>query len=133
MAIAMVIAAPTTPDLARAQGASGMLSQVRDAFQAGDARSLLEHGADRVEITFFGVSTTYTRSQSAYVMGDFFRQFRPSHVELYESSRASGHWFISGSYWYHRGSQPLQVMVRFRAKDNGWELREIRVAAQARD
>jgi hypothetical protein len=122
----------TGPAAVSAQS-SVLMSEVRSAVESGDARALVEFGGERIEVTLFGMSTVYTRSQAAYVLADFFRQFRPRNVELYESSRASGHWFISGTYHYRRGEQPLQILLRFRAREGDWELREIRIASLPRD
>ena len=110
-----------------------LLARLEAAIGRGSAHDLLDHAADRVEIALFGVSSLYSRAQAVYVMQDFFRQYPPVRFVLQEPSRSDGNWFAGGSYAYAPAGRDLQVFVRIRKKDGGWELREVRVEQRSRD
>lgn len=108
------------------------LEHVRDAFARGDARALLAHATERIEMTLLGRSTHYSRSQAIYVMEEFFRDYPPEQFAAEDTSGAEGSWFMAYEYWSTRGQEPMQVFIRVRTLADSWEVREIRVERQRR-
>ena len=107
------------------QGAA--LSQVQEAFAAGDAKALLGEAADRVEIALLGGSKLYSRAQAIYVMEDFFRRYPPETFTLQNDAQEDGNWFATSRYRYKHAERPLHVYLRLRKKDGRWQLHEVRV------
>lgn len=103
------------------------LRAIIEAFQEGDSGTLTKYSARRLDVTLFGISELFSRSQAGYVLHDFFRQYRPERLEITEASGAEGNWFAAGRYWYGRGDAPLAVYLRLRSGEGGWELREVRI------
>lgn len=103
------------------------LQEIQVALASGDARGLIRRSADRVDITVFGASEVLSRSQSMYVMKDFFRDYRPARISLEETSGSDGNWFASARYWAENEDTPFAVYVRMRLNERRWELRELRI------
>ena len=118
-----VLSLATAPVLAQETA----LSQVQEAFAAGNADAVLAGAADRVEIALLGQSKLYSRAQATYVMEDFFRRYPPEAFTLHNDAREDGNWFATGRYQYKHAEQPLYVYVRLRLKGQQWELLEVRV------
>lgn len=109
------------------QHAPPELADLETAFAHGDAKRLIEHAARRVDVTLFGSSELFSRSQAGYVFKEFFREYPPERLILRETTGAEGNWFASGRYWYARAEEPLAVYLRLRHGSEGWQLREIRI------
>ncbi len=106
-----------------------VLTRVEKAFASGNARALMEPASERVEISLFGTSTQYSRSQAAFVLRDFFDEHPPRGYAFENVSETEGSRYAAGHYWYKGGGgTPLRVYVRL--SQNGeeeWAIREIRV------
>lgn len=120
-----VATAQTTPADTTLQAQA--LEQVREAFARGDARALLAHATERIEMTLLGRSTHFSRSQAIYVMEEFFRDYPPEQFAAEETSGGEGNWFMAYEYWSTRGQEPMQVFIRVRTFEDSWEVQEIRV------
>ncbi len=103
------------------------LAAIVDAFREGDSATLTNHSARRLDVTLFGISELFSRSQAGYVLHDFFDQYHPEHLEITETSGTEGNWFAAGRYWYRRGEAPLAIYLRLRGGEGAWELREVRI------
>jgi hypothetical protein len=124
----------------RAQEASSAASEsvpetvvrrLGNAFSGGDAQSLLENAADRVEVSLFGARTYYSRSQALLVMRDFFEKYGPRKFESAEVAETGNSYFVTGRYWHVRAESPLRVYIRVSRTDAAspptWRLHEIRI------
>lgn len=107
------------------------LGALVDAFRAGDSDALMKHSAQRLDVTLFGISELFSRSQAGYVLSDFFDEYRPLRLEITETSGSEGNWFAAGRYWYERGEAPLAVYFRLRSGEGVWKLREVRIGRTA--
>lgn len=103
------------------------LAPLEQALAGGDVETLLGQTAERIDITVFGASAVYSRSQAQYVLKDFFREYPPRRFRFQEPSQREENWFAAGQYWYEQSETPLWVYVRLRRQGAQWELREIRV------
>lgn len=103
-----------------------VLEDIRTALEEGDAEQLMKRSGDRIDMTVFGVSELLSRSQARYVLRAFFAEYRPSAVQLIDTSESDGNWFAAAGYSYERGMAPLSVYLRLRRGSAGWELRELR-------
>lgn len=111
---------------ARAQQESPRDKLLR-AFTAGDAQILLEEAADRVEIALLGRTTLYSRAQATYVLQSFFQEHPPQGLSIQDHSLSDNHWLATGLYTHQKETEPFDVYVRFRLKEEKWELRELRI------
>lgn len=120
---------PSSPpaDFVRPQHAPAVLAQLEAAFARGDAGAMMRYSARRVDVTLFGTSELFSRSQAGYVLKAFFNEYRPERLLLNERSASEGNWFVAGRYWYEAAESPLAVYLRVRRTDSGWELREVRI------
>ena len=91
----------------------------------------MKHAGSRLDVTLFGMSELFSRSQAGYVLGQFFDEYRPERLEMTETSGSEGNWFAAGRYWYRRGEAPLAVYFRLRSSGGEWELREVRIGRTA--
>ncbi len=113
---------------ALAQPDSAALSQIEQAFRAGDAEALLEGAADRVEVVIFGKGSSYSRAQAGRVLGGFFQRYPPKQVVFEQEVLAEDRRSMIGRYWVAEGeSEPVGVSVRLRARGPVWQLRGIRI------
>lgn len=112
---------------ARGQQGRSVVDQVDRALIRGDAQSLVETAADRLEVSLFGSSTQYSRTQAQYVLRDFFQQYPPRRLSWVDADLAEGDRFATGRYWVEGSQQPLRVYIRLQTNDSAWVLREIRV------
>ncbi len=87
----------------------------------------MRHSARRLDVTLFGMSELFSRSQANYVLRDFFAEYRPEQFDMTEMSGSLGNWFAAGRYRYARGEAPLAVYFRLRFGEGKWELRELRI------
>lgn len=118
----------SSPDtLVPPQYAPAVLGLLEAAFARGDAGAIMRHSARRVDVTLFGSSELFSRSQAGYVLKAFFNEYRPERLLLNERSASEGNWFVAGRYWYEAAESPLAVYLRVRRTDSGWELRDVRI------
>ena len=103
------------------------IDRIGEAFAKGDARKIVQHASDRIELSIFGNSTLYSRSQATYVLQEFFRAHRPSSCEFEDVSAAGDSQFATGYLQVNDEDEPLRVFVRMRANDDTWKLREVRI------
>lgn len=109
------------------QSAPVELTFLEQAFARGDAAEIMKYSAKHIDITLFGASELYSRSQAGYVLKAFFDEYRPEKLSFTEMSGSEANWFAAGSYWYETGDPNLAVYLRLRRGDFGWELREVRI------
>lgn len=109
------------------QSAPVELTFLEQAFARGDAAEIMKYSAKHLDITLFGASELYSRSQAGYVLKAFFEEYRPKKLLFTEMSGSEANWFAAGSYWYETGDSHLVVYFRLRRGDFGWELREVRI------
>lgn len=122
---------PTSTPAVAHQEEPAALGRLVDAFRSGDSGSLMKHAGRRLDVTLFGMSELFSRSQAGYVLGQFFDEYRPERLEMTETSGSEGNWFAAGRYWYRRGEAPLAVYFRLRSSGGEWELREVRIGRTA--
>lgn len=109
------------------QSAPVELTFLQQAFASGDAAEMMKYAAKHLDITLFGSSDLYSRSQAGYVLKAFFDEYRPEKLLFTEMSGSQANWFAAGSFWYAAGESHLAVYLRLRRGDFGWELREVRI------
>ena len=126
MGVSVVMVSPVRAQEQTTQEAH-TAQQIKRAFEAGNARALLDAAVDRLEISLFGANTSYSRGQALYVLEDFFRNYPPHRFMLQDHQETDGHRFAMGRYWYEGSDRPLQVYLRLRAEGGGWVLQEIRI------
>ncbi len=117
----------TATGLVPPPNAPAVIALLESAFARGDAAALIRHSARRLDITLFGSSELFSRSQAGYVLKAFFDEYEPERLVLNETSGSEGNWFAAGRYWYAAGDLPLAVFLRVRRADDAWELREVRI------
>ncbi len=107
---------------------SGAARQIERAFSSGDAQTLLHAAADRLEVSLFGTSTSYSRRQALYVMQEFFSEYPPRRFMLEAVKQERGSRFTVGRYWYEEAEVPLRVYLYLQRKNgHGWVMHEIRI------
>jgi hypothetical protein len=121
------------PGAASAQDEDDVLARIQRAFVQGDSRQLLEGAAEQIEVSLFGTSTLFSRSQAVYVLESFFRQYPPRRCVFERPVEASEGSFTAGQCWYRSSETPLRVYVGLRRKGDLWELRELRVDEQRQE
>lgn len=104
-----------------------VLHRVEAAFRAGDAAALLADAAEPLDLAIYGQGASYTRSQAALVLHDFFRRYPPEEVRLEEEVVSEDRRSLVGHYREAGALQPAAVFVRLRARDGRWEIRSIRI------
>ena len=109
------------------------IEKVQQAFETGDAPSLLSNASDRIEIALLGRSRLYSRAQAIHVVQGFFQRYPTAGFTIQSQAREESSWFVAGRYRYKHAEHPLQVYLRFRLKDDAWELREVRVEERQRE
>lgn len=109
------------------QAIATLAQHVTSGFEAGDARTLLQDAADRVEISLFGTRTFYSRGQAFYVVDNFFQEYGPRRFALEDTVAADGSSFLTGRYWHVRTDRPLQVFIRMGTPDQQWKIQEVRI------
>lgn len=122
-----LVLAPMELVLARVEADSLLLARVEAAFRAGDAGRLLAEAGEPVDLALFGQGGSYTRSQAALVLMNFFRKHPPQEVAFEEEVIAEDRRSIIGYYREVGGTTPAAVFVRLRARDGRWEVRSIRI------
>lgn len=110
------------------QEAPDALNALVKAFEDGDAESVMRHSGQRLDVSLFGMSKLFSRSQAGYVLRDFFKEHRPERLHVTDTSGSAGNWFAAGRYWYGGGDAPLAVYFRLRFGEDEWELREVRIS-----
>lgn len=101
---------------------------LREALAAGDARAVLRGAASRVEVSLFGESSQYSRSQAVYVLQDFFESYPPRRFDWQDTSQSGQNRFWAGRYWHEAAERPMRVHVRLRhGEEAGWQLQEVRI------
>lgn len=123
---------PAGSSVAHAQQDSTVLVQVEDAFRSADVESLLDGAAERVDVVIFGKGTSYSRAQATLVLLDFFRRNPPRNVAFEQQVLAEDRRSMIGHYWIADGGEPMAVSVRLRARDEGWQVRAIRIERRGR-
>lgn len=117
---------------AYAQQDSTVLAQIESAFRMGDVPSLLDGAADRVDVVIFGKGATYSRDQATLVLADFFRRYPPRNVAFEQQVLADDRRSVVGHYWVASGDDPVAVSVRLRARQDGWQVRAVRIERRGR-
>lgn len=100
---------------------------LREAFAAGDARAVLQHGARRVEVSLLGSRSQYSRSQAVYVLQKFFDEHPPRRFAWEDTTANGQNRFMTGRYWHGAFRKPLPVYVRLSKTGEGWTLQEVRI------
>lgn len=111
---------------------SSVLALLESGFRAGNPGALLAHAADPVDVAIYGHGASYSRSQAALVLLDFFRRHPPAHVSLREEVAGEDRRSVIGQYRDASGGPPSAVFVRLRARDGHWEIRSIRIERAGR-
>jgi hypothetical protein len=139
LALTLSLAAPVLAPAAQAQRVAAatvpdtlVLARVESAFRAGDAASLLAEAAEPVDLAIFGQGASYTRSQAALVLQDFFRRHPPAQVAFEEEVVSENRRSVIGHYREAGGAAPSAVFVRLRARGDRWEIRSIRIERAGR-
>lgn len=117
---------------AYAQQDSTMLVQVQSAFRSADVEALLHGAAERVDVVIFGKGASYSRAQASLVLLDFFRRNPPRDVAFEQQVIAEDRRSMIGHYWGVGGAEPMAISVRMRARDEGWQIRSIRIERRVR-
>lgn len=103
------------------------LADIRKAIATGEAKTLLQHASERVELNLFGASTVYSPGQAVYVIRDFFHKYPPRQFRFQVFSQSDHNWFVEGIYRHERERTPLRIYLRLQNTGERWWLREIRI------
>lgn len=103
------------------------LADIRKAIATGQAKILLRHASERVELNLFGASTVYSPGQAVYIIRDFFNKYPPRQFRYQDFSQSDHNWFVEGIYQHERERTPLRIYLRLQNTDKRWRLREIRI------
>lgn len=104
-----------------------IVRKVEQALSEGDAAGLLRHASGRIEIAVLGAGTLYSKAQATYVMQEFFRGYPPERFVAGKPTIASESFMVAGRYWYGSEGAFLDLYLRFKWRDAGYEVREIRI------
>ena len=107
------------------------LAHIERAFRSGDVSGLLVHATEPLDLAIYGHGASYTRSQAALVLTDFFRRNPPAQVSFREEVAAEDRRSVIGQY-ATANSDPSAVFVRLRVRDGRWEIRSIRIERAGR-
>jgi hypothetical protein len=139
LGLTLSLAAPVLAPAAQAQRVAAaavsdtlVLTRVESAFRAGDAAGLLAEAAEPVDLAIFGQGASYTRSQAALVLQDFFRRHPPAQVAFEEEVVSENRRSVIGHYREAGAGAPSAVFVRLRARGDRWEIRSIRIERAGR-
>lgn len=119
------LASVTPPD-------STVLLRIEAAFRSGNPAALLVDAAEPVDLAIFGQGASYTRSQAALVLLDFFRRHPPAQVAFEEEVVSEDRRSVIGTYREASTAEPAAVFVRLRARGGRWEIRSIRIERTGR-
>jgi len=145
LALLALLAAPTfggqgdalaqRPALRAVTGAatdSVVLARIEAGFEAGNPALLLAHAAEPVDIAIFGHGASYSRSQAALVLLDFFRRHPPADVSFRDEVASTNRRSVVGTYEEAGSGESSAVFIRLRARDGQWEVRSIRIERAGR-
>lgn len=104
---------------------SSPLGGLEWAFSHADVDSIASLSASRIEISVLGKSRLYSRTQSRYVLKEFFDQYPPVRVSFSDPSTTEKGIFAAGTYRFASNREPLRLYVRLRRDGSSWALREI--------
>lgn len=102
------------------------IERLETALAQGDAQTLTQLSADRVDVTLDGTTTTYSRAQVHYVLAGFF-QSNPPEGFAFDHRMDSGEGAAFASGRYRTAGRTYQIMARMSRKDGAWTLRELRI------
>lgn len=106
------------------------LARIEAGFKAGNPGILLTDAADPIDIAIYGHGASYSRSQAALVLLDFFRRHPPEQVTIREEVAAEDRRSVIGHYYAVGAREPASIFVRMRMRDGRWEVRSIRIEQQ---
>lgn len=109
-----------------------ILQHIETSFRAGNPAALLAHAAEPIDIAIHGHGASYSRSQAALVLLDFFRRHPPAEVSFREEVASENRRSIVGHYLEVGAVEPSVVFVRLRVRDGRWEIRSIRIERAGR-
>lgn len=109
-----------------------VLARVESAFRSADAAALLSEAGEPVDLAIYGQGASYSRSQAALVLLDFFRRHPPDEVRFEEEVVSEDRRSVIGRYREVGALEPSAVFVRLRARDGRWEIRSIRIERRGR-
>lgn len=116
--------AQTAPSQTTAQP---VLEALQAAFANRNSQQVLVSAADRISITLFGASNTYSRDQASFVLDGFFETYPPEQFVFQTPRMKEGYLFTSGVYRVAQDENPLYIYVRMHQQGTHWELQEIRI------
>jgi hypothetical protein len=111
---------------------STVSSRVEAAFRSGNPALILADAADPIDLAIFGHGASYTKSQAAVVLLDFFRRHPPAQVSFEDEVVSENRRSVIGTYLEVGAAEPAAVFVRLRARGNRWEIRSIRIERNGR-
>jgi hypothetical protein len=109
-----------------------IVEHIESSFRAGNPAVLLAHAAEPLDVAIYGHGASYSRSQAALVLMDFFRRHPPAAVTFREEVASENRRSIVGHYQEAGSAEPSAVFVRLRARDGRWEIRSIRIERAGR-
>jgi len=121
--VLVVLAAAATP--LRAQETPPAVSSVVAAFAQGNARALTDASADRLDVSLPGGASVYSRAQARLIFARFFDETSPRGFRVEHQMGSGAAYFVTGRYTSRDGA--FTVLLRFGARGNTWELREVHV------
>lgn len=99
-----------------AQNATGEMSKIRLAIQAGNSKILSEHFASVLEIKMESDEASYSKNQATFVLKDFFKNNPPKSFEYnHKGHSPGGAYYTIGTYDSLRGT--FRVYIKLKSID----------------
>jgi hypothetical protein len=109
-----------------------VLDRIESGFRTGNPAVLLIDAAEPIDLAIYGHGASFSRSQAALVLLDFFRRYPPGEVSFREEVSAANRRSIVGQYREAGATEASAIFVRMRARNDRWEIRSIRIERPGR-
>lgn len=109
-----------------------VLAQIEAGFRSGNPTAILAEAAEPIDLAIYGHGASYSRSQAALVLLDFFRRYPPDRVRFRDEVASEGRRSVVGYYHDATSGEASAVFIRLRARDGRWEVRSIRIERAGR-
>ena len=104
-----------------------LILQIQDAIESGNADGIVQRAGSYVEVSVLGSSTLYSRSQSAYILREFFRQHPPKRFAFQRKMNVGKDWYMYGTYWNSTDRETYRMEIRMRWNGRAYEIKNISI------
>ena len=91
-----------------------LLNKTKTAFKTSNSKLLVENFNNIVEISFDGERSQYNKTQSEFIMNDFFKKniHKDFVIKHQGTSKDEGIKYAIGSYTYNGGAYRVYILVK---------------------